>query len=43
MATPIPGHSVVLKCLGEVEGNRMTGSAELGSFGSATFIAERKP
>ena len=37
------GQSVTLSYRGEVEGNRMTGSAELGSFGSATFTAERKP
>jgi hypothetical protein len=37
------GQSVTLNYRGDVEGNRMTGSAELGSFGSATFTAERKP
>ncbi|HEX7024934.1 MAG TPA: amidohydrolase family protein [Gemmatimonadales bacterium] len=37
------GQSVTLNYRGEVDGNRMTGSAELGSFGSATFTAERKP
>jgi len=39
----IGGQSVTLNYRGEVEGNRMTGSADLGSFGSATFTAERKP
>lgn len=37
------GQSITLTYRGEVDGNRMSGSAELGSFGSATFTAERKP
>ena len=37
------GQSITLSYRGEVDGNRMTGTAELGSFGSATFTAERKP
>jgi imidazolonepropionase-like amidohydrolase len=37
------GQSITLSYRGEAEGNRMTGSADLGSFGSATFTAERKP
>jgi hypothetical protein len=37
------GQSITLQYRGEVEGTRMTGSAELGSFGSATFTAEKKP
>jgi imidazolonepropionase-like amidohydrolase len=37
------GQSITLNYRGEVDGNRMTGSAELGSFGSATFTAERTP
>ena len=37
------GQTVTLNYRGEVDGNRMTGSAELGSFGNATFTAERKP
>ena len=37
------GQSITLNYRGEADGNRMTGSAELGSFGSATFTAERKP
>ncbi len=37
------GQSITLNYRGEVDGNRMTGTAELGSFGSATFTAERKP
>jgi imidazolonepropionase-like amidohydrolase len=43
MTLQIGGQSVTLNFKGEVEGNRMTGSADLGSFGSATFTAERKP
>jgi imidazolonepropionase-like amidohydrolase len=39
----VGGQSIMLNYRGEVDGNRMTGSAELGSFGSATFTAERKP
>jgi hypothetical protein len=42
-AIQIGGQSITLNYRGEVEGNRMTGSADLGSFGSATFTAERKP
>jgi imidazolonepropionase-like amidohydrolase len=37
------GQSVTLSYRGEVDGNRMTGSATLGSFGTATFTAERRP
>lgn len=37
------GQSITLNYRGEVDGNRMTGSADLGSFGSATFTAEKKP
>jgi hypothetical protein len=39
----VGGQSITLNYRGEVDGNRMTGSADLGSFGSATFTAERKP
>lgn len=39
----IGGQSITLNYRGEVDGSRITGSAELGSFGSATFTAERKP
>ena len=39
----IGGQSITMNYRGEVDGNRMTGSADLGSFGSATFTAERKP
>ena len=37
------GQSITVTFRGEVDGNWMSGSAELGSFGSATFTAERKP
>jgi hypothetical protein len=39
----VGGQSITINYRGEVDGNRMTGSAELGSFGSATFTAEKKP
>lgn len=37
------GQSATLNYRGDVDGNRMTGTADLGSFGSGTFTAERKP
>jgi imidazolonepropionase-like amidohydrolase len=37
------GQSIVLTFQGEVEGTRMTGTAVLGSFGSSTFTAEKRP
>lgn len=43
MTLQVGGQSITLNYRGQVEGNRMTGSAELGSFGSATFTAEKKP
>jgi len=39
----VGGQSITLNYRGEVDGNRMTGSAELGNFGSGTFTAEKKP
>jgi hypothetical protein len=39
----VGGQSITLNYRGEVDGNRMTGTAELGSFGSSTFTAERRP
>jgi imidazolonepropionase-like amidohydrolase len=39
----INAQSITLNYKGEVDGNRMTGSADLGSFGSATFTADKKP
>ena len=43
MTMQVGGQSITIQYRGQVEGNRMTGSAELGSFGSATFTAEKKP
>lgn len=43
MTLQVGGQSITLNYRGEVDGNKMTGTAELGSFGSATFTAERKP
>ena len=37
------GQSTVLTFQATVEGTRMTGSAALGSFGTATFTAEKRP
>ncbi|MGH7562420.1 MAG: amidohydrolase family protein [Gemmatimonadales bacterium] len=39
----IGGQSVTMSYRGEVDGNRMTGTADLGNFGNATFTAERRP
>ncbi|HEU5217278.1 MAG TPA: amidohydrolase family protein [Gemmatimonadales bacterium] len=39
----VGGQSITLNYRGEVDGNRMTGSADLGTFGTATFTAEKKP
>jgi imidazolonepropionase-like amidohydrolase len=39
----IGGQSITLNYRAEVDGSRMTGSVELGSFGSGTFTAEKKP
>jgi imidazolonepropionase-like amidohydrolase len=43
MTLQVGGQSITINYRAEVDGNRMTGTAELGSFGSATFTAERKP
>ncbi|MCC7131213.1 MAG: hypothetical protein IT352_01140, partial [Gemmatimonadales bacterium] len=37
------GQSITLNFQGQVEGTRMKGNATLGTFGSATFTAEKKP
>ncbi|MGI8496508.1 MAG: amidohydrolase family protein [Gemmatimonadaceae bacterium] len=37
------GQSVTISFTGEVDGNRMTGSAQIGSFGTAPFSGDRKP
>ncbi len=43
MTMQFGGQAVTLNYRGQVEGNRMNGTAELGSFGNATFTAEKKP
>jgi imidazolonepropionase-like amidohydrolase len=43
MTMQFGGQSITMNYRGQVEGNRMTGTAELGSFGTATFTAERRP
>jgi imidazolonepropionase-like amidohydrolase len=43
MTLQVGGQAITINYRGQVEGNRMTGSAELGAFGSATFTAERRP
>jgi hypothetical protein len=37
------GQSMTITFQGDVDANRMTGNAVLGSFGTASFTAERKP
>jgi hypothetical protein len=37
------GQSMTLSYRAEVDGNRMSGTAELGSFGNSPFTAERTP
>jgi imidazolonepropionase-like amidohydrolase len=37
------GQSFTITYEGEVDGTRMSGTANLGSFGSATFTAEKRP
>jgi imidazolonepropionase-like amidohydrolase len=43
MNLQVGGQSILLSYRGEVEGTRMTGTAQLGNFGSGNFTAERKP
>jgi imidazolonepropionase-like amidohydrolase len=43
MTMQFGGQSMTINYRAQVDGNRMTGSAELGTFGSATFTAERRP
>lgn len=43
MVIQVGGQSITISYRGEADGNRMTGTADLGSFGSATFTAERRP
>ena len=40
---PISGQTTTIRFRGDVEGNRMRGTADLGEMGQATFTAERKP
>jgi len=39
----IGGQSFIVSYAAEVDGNRMSGTAEVGSFGSATFTGEKRP
>ncbi len=39
----VGGPAMTLSYRAEVDGNRMSGSAELGSFGNSPFTAERRP
>jgi hypothetical protein len=43
VAVPISGQTTTIVFRGTVDGNRMTGNADLGAMGSATFTAERRP
>ena len=37
------GQSTTVTFTGEIEGNRMTGSAAMGDFGTAPFTGEKRP
>jgi len=43
ITVPMGGQSMTVNFRGDVEGNRMRGTAELGAFGSAPFTAEKNP
>jgi imidazolonepropionase-like amidohydrolase len=43
IAVPISGQTTTIVFRGTVEGNRMSGTADLGAMGSATFTGERRP
>ena len=43
IALPISGQTTTMVFQGTVDGNRMTGTADLGAMGSATFTGERRP
>ncbi|HJR67579.1 MAG TPA: amidohydrolase family protein [Gemmatimonadaceae bacterium] len=43
IAVPISGQTTTIMFRGTVNGNRMTGTADLGAMGSATFTGERRP
>lgn len=43
IAVPISGQTTTIMFRGTVDGARMTGTADLGAMGSATFTGERRP
>lgn len=43
ITVPMDGQSMTVSFRGDVEGNRMRGTAELGAFDSAPFTAEKNP
>jgi imidazolonepropionase-like amidohydrolase len=43
IAVPISGQTTTIVFRGTVDGNRMSGTADLGAMGSATFTGERRP
>ncbi len=43
IAVPISGQTTTILFRGTVAGNRMTGTADLGAMGTATFTGERRP
>lgn len=43
MTMEVGGQSLTISYRGEVDGDRITGSAEMGTFGSATFTGSRRP
>jgi imidazolonepropionase-like amidohydrolase len=43
ITVPISGQTTTVVFQGTVDGNRMSGTADLGAIGSATFTGERRP
>ena len=43
ITVPISGQTTTIVFRGTVDGNRMTGTADLGTMGTATFTGERRP
>jgi imidazolonepropionase-like amidohydrolase len=43
VAVPISGQTTTIVFRGTVDGNRMTGTADMGALGTATFTGERRP
>ena len=43
VAVPISGQTTTIIFQGTIDGTRMTGTADLGAMGSATFTGERRP